>query len=133
VHGYIVQDWCCIPMLSNVKHVLFESRVDSLILLIMNSLMTQMGLQEEDLTSRLACFGVDVGEYLPRFQIQNYNSNLVAKCSIYTKFHCHWCIGLIWQYKPSHTYLLYLTLKHFCNVCMLISTTTPKNTWSLPN
>jgi hypothetical protein len=21
VHGYIVQDWCCIPLLLNVKHV----------------------------------------------------------------------------------------------------------------
>jgi len=59
VHGYIVQDWCRIPLLSNVKHVLFGSKVDSLILLIMNSLMTQGGLQEEDLTSRLVCFGVD--------------------------------------------------------------------------
>jgi hypothetical protein len=59
VHGYIVQDWCHRPLLSNVKHVLSRSRVDSLILLIMNSLMTQGGLQEEDFTSRLVYFGVD--------------------------------------------------------------------------
>ncbi len=44
-----------------------------------------------------------------------------------------WFIGLIWWYKPSHTYLWYLELKHFCNVCMLISTTAPKNIWSLSN
>jgi len=42
-----------------VKHVLFRSKVASLILLIMNFLMTQGGLQEEDLTSRLVCFGAN--------------------------------------------------------------------------
>jgi hypothetical protein len=44
VHGYIVQDWCCIPLLLNVQHVFFGSKVDSLTLSIMNYLMTQGGL-----------------------------------------------------------------------------------------
>jgi hypothetical protein len=37
----------------------FGSSVDSLILLIMNSLMTQGDLKQEDLASKLVCFGVD--------------------------------------------------------------------------
>jgi hypothetical protein len=44
VHGYIVQDWRCIPLLLNVKHVFFKSKVDSLTLFIMNYLMKQKGL-----------------------------------------------------------------------------------------
>ncbi len=44
-----------------------------------------------------------------------------------------WLIRLIWRYKPFHTYLWYFTLKHFCNVCMLILATPPKDNWSLPN
>jgi hypothetical protein len=59
VHGYIVQDWCHMPLLLNVKHVLSGSRIDSLTLLIMNYLMTPGGLHEEDLASRLVYFGVD--------------------------------------------------------------------------
>jgi hypothetical protein len=59
VHGYIVQDWCHIPLLLNLKHVLSGSKTDSLTLLIMNSLLTQGGLQEKDLASRLVYFGVD--------------------------------------------------------------------------
>jgi hypothetical protein len=41
VHGSIVQDWCRIPLLLNVQHVFFGSKVDSVTLLIMNYLMTQ--------------------------------------------------------------------------------------------
>jgi hypothetical protein len=40
VHGYIVYDWCQISILLNVQQVLSGSSVDSLVLLIMNSLMT---------------------------------------------------------------------------------------------
>jgi hypothetical protein len=49
VHGYIVQDWCYIPLSLSVKPVFFRSRANSLTLLIMNFLMTQGGLQEENL------------------------------------------------------------------------------------
>jgi hypothetical protein len=49
VHGYIVQDWCYIPLSLNVKPAFFRSRANSLTLLIMNFLMTQGGLQEENL------------------------------------------------------------------------------------
>jgi hypothetical protein len=59
VHGYIVQDWCYIPLLLNVKHAIFGSKVNSITLLIMNSLMTERGSQEEDLTTKMVCFGVD--------------------------------------------------------------------------
>jgi hypothetical protein len=59
VHHFIVQDWCCIPLSLNVKHVLSRSKANSLTLLIMNFLMTQGGLQEETFVSRLVCFGVD--------------------------------------------------------------------------
>ncbi len=58
VRGYILQDWCRIPLL-NVKHVLFGSRANNLTLLIMNSLMTQGGLQDENLASKLVCFGAN--------------------------------------------------------------------------
>jgi hypothetical protein len=44
VHGFIVQDWCHLPLSLNVKHVLFRSKVNSLTLLIVNFLMTQGGL-----------------------------------------------------------------------------------------
>jgi hypothetical protein len=44
VHGFIVQDWCHLPLSLNVKHVFFKFKVNSLILLIMNFLMTQGGL-----------------------------------------------------------------------------------------
>jgi hypothetical protein len=40
VHGYIVQDWCQIPLLLNVQQMFFGSRGNSLILLVINSLMT---------------------------------------------------------------------------------------------
>jgi hypothetical protein len=39
--------------------VFFGSSVDSLILLIMNSLMIQGDLKQEDLASKQVCFGVD--------------------------------------------------------------------------
>ncbi len=38
---------------------LYEYNVDSMILLIINSLMTQGDLKQEDLVSKLVCFGVD--------------------------------------------------------------------------
>jgi hypothetical protein len=39
-----------------VQQTFFGSSVDSLILLIINSLMTQGDLKQEDLTSKLVCF-----------------------------------------------------------------------------
>jgi hypothetical protein len=39
--------------------VFFGFKVDSLNLLIMNSLMTQGDLKQEDIASRLMCFGVE--------------------------------------------------------------------------
>jgi len=59
VHSYVVQDWCGIPLLLNVQQVFSRSRVDNLTLPIMNSLMTQGSLKEEELVTRLVCFGVD--------------------------------------------------------------------------
>jgi hypothetical protein len=43
----------------NVQQVLYGSYVDNLTLLITNSLMTQRDLKQEDLASKLVCFGVD--------------------------------------------------------------------------
>jgi len=54
-----VQDYCYIPLLLNVKHVIYGFRVDNIILLITNFLMTQKGLHEEDFISKLVYFGVD--------------------------------------------------------------------------
>jgi hypothetical protein len=55
MHGYIVQDhWCHIPFLLNVQHVFFRSTVDNMTLLIMN---IKGGMKEEELISRLVCFG----------------------------------------------------------------------------
>jgi hypothetical protein len=45
VYGYIVQDWCEIPLLLDVQQVFFGFNVNSLILLMMNSLMTQGDLK----------------------------------------------------------------------------------------
>jgi hypothetical protein len=59
VCAYIVQHWCCIPLLLNVKDAFSKLEVDNLTLLIMNFLMTQSGLKKEQLASRLVCFGVD--------------------------------------------------------------------------
>jgi hypothetical protein len=135
VHGYIVQDWCHIPLLLNVKHVLSGSKTNSLTLLIMNYLMTQGGLHEEDLASRLVYFGVDG---ISTFQ--GFKSRVIVQIQqqyvpFVTNVHCmaH-KTNLAVQITPKlHTYLYYLALKHFYNVCMFISATTPKDTWSLPN
>ncbi len=59
VHGYIVWDWCRIPLLLNVQQVFFGFEVDSQILLIMNSLMTQGDLKQKDIALKLVCFGID--------------------------------------------------------------------------
>jgi hypothetical protein len=59
VQNYIVWDLCCMPLLLNVQHVVFRFVVDCLTLLVMNSLMTQWELKEEELDSKLVCFGVD--------------------------------------------------------------------------
>jgi hypothetical protein len=40
VHGYIVQDWCHIPLLLNVQHVAFGFGANILTFLVMNFLMT---------------------------------------------------------------------------------------------
>jgi hypothetical protein len=58
VHGYIVQDWCHIPLLLNVQHVVFGSGANILTFLIMNFLMTQRGLKEEEFALKLVYFGV---------------------------------------------------------------------------
>jgi hypothetical protein len=119
-----------------VKHALFGSGVDSLILLIMNFLMTQGGLQEEDLTSRLVCFGVDG---VHTFQGFKFRITIQIQCqyvpftpnSIVACVHCMVHRIKLAIQALSHSPLV-LTLKHFCNVCMLISTTAPKDIWSLP-
>jgi len=43
----------------NVQQVIYESYDNSLILLIMNSLMTQRDLKQKDLASKLVCLSVD--------------------------------------------------------------------------
>ncbi len=43
----------------NVQQMIYGSYVNSLTLLIMNSLMTQRDLKQEDLTSKLVCLNVD--------------------------------------------------------------------------
>jgi hypothetical protein len=53
VHGYVVQDWCRIPLL-NVQQMFSRFGDDSLTLLIMNSLMTQGAMFEK----RGTCFKV---------------------------------------------------------------------------
>jgi hypothetical protein len=58
MHGYIMHDWCHIPLLLNVQHVVFGSNANSLTFLIMNFLMTQRGLKEEQFTSKPVYFGV---------------------------------------------------------------------------
>jgi hypothetical protein len=53
LHGYVVQDWCQIPLL-NVQQMFSRSRDDSLTSLIMNFLMTQGAMFER----RKVCFNV---------------------------------------------------------------------------
>jgi len=43
----------------NVQQMIYGSYVNSLTLLIMNSLMTQRNLMQEDLTSKLVCLNVE--------------------------------------------------------------------------
>jgi hypothetical protein len=43
----------------NVQQMIYESYVNSLTLLIMNSLMTQRDLKQEDLTSKFMCLNVE--------------------------------------------------------------------------
>jgi len=43
----------------NVQQVIYGSYDNSLILLIMNSLMTQRNLKQKDLASKLVCLSVD--------------------------------------------------------------------------
>jgi hypothetical protein len=43
----------------NVQQVIYGSYADNLILLLMNSLMTQRDLKQKDLASKLVCLGVD--------------------------------------------------------------------------
>jgi len=59
VHGYIVQDYCWIPLLLNVQQMFSRFGANSLTLLIMNSLMTQGDLKQEDIASRLVWFGAN--------------------------------------------------------------------------
>ncbi len=54
-----VKDWCLIPLLLDVYQMLSIYGVDSLILLIMNSLMTQGDLKQENIVVKVVCFDVD--------------------------------------------------------------------------
>ncbi len=110
VCAYIVQHWCCIPLLLNVKDVLSRFEVDNLTLLIMNFLMTQGGLKKEELVSRLICFGID--ESIPskawdlelQFKSHDNMFHLSLMCMV-------WLIKEIWWYKPFQTFFWCFTLK----------------------
>ncbi len=68
-----------------MQHVFFGSRINSLTLLIMNSLMVQRGLQKEDLASRLVFFGFDG---VNTFQGLNMELKFKSNNNV---FLCHWC------------------------------------------
>jgi hypothetical protein len=112
VHRYIVQDWCHIPLLLKVKHVFFGSKTNSLNLLIMNFLMTQGGLHEEDLASRLVSFGVDGVNTFQGFRFWKYSSNLTTICSHLSLMYIVWLKRLIWQYKLPLNLTLTFSILH---------------------
>ncbi len=100
--------------------------VNNLNFLIMNSLMTQGDLKQKDLASKLVCFNVNgVNTF------QGLRSR-VTICSILLYVCIVWHIKPILWYKPSQTYLWFLTLKFFYNVSMVILIIAPKGIWSLP-
>jgi hypothetical protein len=98
----------------------------------MNSLMTQGGLKEKELVTKLICFGVDGVSTFQGLkfgvivQIQHQYSPFVigVRCIV------HW-INLVVQ--TFSNLLLVFELKVFCGLSMLISTTTLRNTWNLTN
>ncbi len=51
-----------------MQQTFYEYNVDSLILLIINSSMTQGDLKQEDLALKLVCFGVDEVSNLQGFK-----------------------------------------------------------------
>ncbi len=59
MHGYVVQDWCRFTLLLSVQQMFSGSKTSHLTLLIMNYLMTQDGLKEKELATRLVCFRAD--------------------------------------------------------------------------
>lgn len=117
---YIVQHWCFIPLLLNVKDVLSRFEVDNLTLLIMNFLMTQSGLKKEKLASRLICFGVDgsIPSKAWNLELQFKSNDNMLHLSLVCML---WLIKEIWWYKPFQTFFWCFTLKVFCNVCMFVS------------
>jgi hypothetical protein len=110
VCAYIVQHWCCIPLLLNVKYVLFRFEVDNLTLLITNFLMTQGGLKKEKFASRLVCFGVDgsVPSKAWDLELQFKSNDNILHLSLVCMV---WLIKEIWKYKLFQTFFWCFTLK----------------------
>jgi hypothetical protein len=59
VHGYYVQDWCCIPILLVVDHVVEGSNAQDLTKVITDILVSINGLTKAEVPKKLLCFGVD--------------------------------------------------------------------------
>jgi hypothetical protein len=59
VHVYYVQDWCCIPILLIVDHVVERPNAQDLIKVITDILMSVNGLTEIEIPKKLLCFGAD--------------------------------------------------------------------------
>ncbi len=57
VHGYCVQDWCCIPILLTIDYVVEGSNAQNLTKVIMDILMVASGLIKVEIPKRLLCFG----------------------------------------------------------------------------
>jgi hypothetical protein len=112
------------PCLLNVEHVLSRFGANSLTLLIMTSLMTQGGLQEEGLASGLVYFGVNGVNTFQGLkfgvivQIQSQDIPFVAN----VHYMVHW-INLVIQ-----------TISHLLLQCLYVYFTTAlKEISSLPN
>jgi hypothetical protein len=59
IHGHFIQDWCHIPILLLLKHVLKGSNAHNLTRMIMNELFSFVNLIEVEVPNKLLCFSVN--------------------------------------------------------------------------
>jgi hypothetical protein len=59
VHGYCVQDWCCIPILLLVKCIAKGSNAQNLTKVILATHVNFGSLIEEEVANSLLCFGAN--------------------------------------------------------------------------
>jgi len=59
-HSYVVQDWCCTPILISLEQVTKGGGANNLTKVIMGVLKEHDDLSDVDVVAKLISFGVDV-------------------------------------------------------------------------